>query len=425
MVQRMVGLVSLMLVFGTTQAAPDAASNSSATVTTIHAFTGGVALSSDGANPTGILIQGQDGNLYGITRQGGVPGTIDFGSEYGKVENVSAGAVFRVSLSGSESLFVPFAVGGQFSSGGALIQATDGNFYGVESNGLFQITPAGNISQFFNQPTIMEDVGQGNVVGPSVIQATDGNLYITTNGSNSDEGIAPEQILQVSLAGAATQFVNFGTPAEVFGAPASLLIQGHDGNFYGFIGGQGAIVQISPAGAVETLYAFTNDVTNGTGISSSLIQAGDGNLYGTLSAGGAPSAACPSGCGVAYRVTPAGNFSVIYSFGSSATDGRTPSGALIQASDGSFYGVTAAGGTGAAQGAGFNSATCGDGCGTLYRITTTGLETVLHSFGTSPNDGVTPIGALLQASDGNVYGVTQSGGVEQLGVVFKAVLPTQ
>jgi hypothetical protein len=50
---------------------------------------------------------------------------------------------------------------------------------------------------------------------------------------------------------------------------------------------------------------------------------------------------------------------------------------------------------------------------------------VLHSFGTSPNDGVTPIGALLQASDGNVYGVTQSGGVEQLGVVFKAVLPTQ
>jgi len=51
-----------------------------------------------------------------------------------------------------------------------------------------------------------------------------------------------------------------------------------------------------------------------------------------------------------------------------------------------------------------------NGCGTLYRITPSGTETVLYSFGTRASDGVRPSGALLQASDGDLYGTTSAGG---------------
>jgi uncharacterized repeat protein (TIGR03803 family) len=61
-------------------------------------------------------------------------------------------------------------------------------------------------------------------------------------------------------------------------------------------------------------------------------------------------------------------------------------------------------------------------CGTIFRITPAGEETVLYSFGTSANDGKQPSGALLQASDGNFYGTTGSGGPSNDGTVFKLVL---
>jgi uncharacterized repeat protein (TIGR03803 family) len=109
---------------------------------------------------------------------------------------------------------------------------------------------------------------------------------------------------------------------------------------------------------------------------------------------------------------------VLYSFGSSAADGQGPSGALVLASDGNFYGTTLAGGT--------PNANCmaSNGCGTLYRITPSGTETVLYSFGTNASDGIGPSGALLQASDGNFYGTTTTGGTANAGTVFKLVLST-
>jgi uncharacterized repeat protein (TIGR03803 family) len=86
--------------------------------------------------------------------------------------------------------------------------------------------------------------------------------------------------------------------------------------------------------------------------------------------------------------------------------------------DGNFYGTTLAGGT--------PNANCkaSNGCGTLYRMTPSGTETVLYSFGTNASDGIGPSGALLQASDGNLYGTTTAGGTANAGTVFKLVLGT-
>ena len=121
------------------------------------------------------------------------------------------------------------------------------------------------------------------------------------------------------------------------------------------------------------------------------------------------------GCGTVFKITPAGTETVLHSFGATGTDGQSPSGSLLLGSDGNFYGVTPNGGS---------SANCklANGCGTVYRITPSGVETVLYSFGTTASDGLVPSGALIQASDGNLYGTTVDGGMAGMGNVFRLEL---
>ena len=85
--------------------------------------------------------------------------------------------------------------------------------------------------------------------------------------------------------------------------------------------------------------------------------------------------------------------------------GGSSSAALIQATDGNFYGTTGLGGA-------FN-------LGTVFKMTPTGVVTVLHSFGESPNDGANPMGSLVQGADGNLYGTTTSGGSFSRGIAFR------
>lgn len=187
---------------------------------------------------------------------------------------------------------------------------------------------------------------------------------------------------------------------------------------------------------IGTLYSFGGISDDALAPESPMIQGNDGNLYGTTATGGKASATCPHGCGTVFRITPSGTETVLYSFGSSPGDGQGPSGALVQASDGNFYGATAAGGS-TASGAGANSScksanvtisygtnvtSSYSGCGTLYRITPAGIATVLYSFGSNPGDGTAPTGALLQATDGNLYGATIAGGTADQGTVFRLVL---
>ena len=194
------------------------------------------------------------------------------------------------------------------------------------------------------------------------------------------------------------------------------LVQGSDGNFYGTTlnGGtntSGTVFKISPGGALTSLYSFTG-TTDGANPLAALAQGNDGYFYGTTQSGGKPTAGGPAG--TVFRISPTGALTNLYSFSDSFSSGRNqgayPEAALVQGSDGGFYGTTFQGGIFS-----FNNGT--NGFGTVFEINTNGVLTSLHQFGSS--DGVNPQSALVQASDGNFYGTTQSGGISDAGTVFQ------
>jgi uncharacterized repeat protein (TIGR03803 family) len=154
-------------------------------------------------------------------------------------------------------------------------------------------------------------------------------------------------------------------------------------------------VQVTCAGGTESVLHSFGGLSDGASPEGNLVQASDGNFYGVTAGGGA------HGNGTVFKITPSGTETVIYSFGASP-DGANPYGTLVQASDGTLYGTTQAGGA---------------GYGTVFKITTAGVESVIYSFG-APPDGANPYGGLLLASDGNLYGMTSAGGAGY-GTVFQ------
>jgi uncharacterized repeat protein (TIGR03803 family) len=123
-----------------------------------------------------------------------------------------------------------------------------------------------------------------------------------------------------------------------------------------------------------------------------LVQGTNGNFYGTTEGGGANS----SDAGTVFEITPAGRLSTIYSFCPRGhrpycTDGELPNG-LMQASNGNFYGTTVLGGS--------------DGEGTVFEISAAGKFSTLHSFDFSDGSNPQP---LMQGSDGKLYGTTEYG----------------
>jgi uncharacterized repeat protein (TIGR03803 family) len=186
--------------------------------------------------------------------------------------------------------------------------------------------------------------------------------------------------------------------------PYGTLLQAWSTVLYGvtpFGGAQGAgtIYSVQPDGTVGVLYSFAGG-TDGAAPYASLIQGADGSLYGVTTAGGA------NGTGVVFRINTSGVETVLYPFGT-GSDAQQPYGSLLQGSDGNFYGMSLAGGV--------------NNQGTVFRVTPTGTETVLHSFG-SGTDGSAPHGALIQGTDGNLYGVTSQGGENGHGILFRITL---
>src|SRR5207253_198417 len=104
-------------------------------------------------------------------------------------------------------------------------------------------------------------------------------------------------------------------------------------------------------------------------------------------------------------MTLIGTLTTLHSFSGSPSEGAKPVAALVQGSDGNFYGTTALGGEQVR--------------GTVFRITPAGALTVLHSFSGSPGEGAVPFAGLVQGSDGNFYGTTALGGTDGKGTVFK------
>jgi uncharacterized repeat protein (TIGR03803 family) len=198
------------------------------------------------------------------------------------------------------------------------------------------------------------------------------------------------------------------------------LLQGADGNFYGTTAyggancspyGCGTVFKITAKGVLTTLYSFCTQsyCSDGNYPYSGLIQATDGNFYGTTSQGG------PSGHGgTIFKITPAGKLTTLYSFctQTDCTDGAYVPGGLMQGADGNFYGTTFSGGIPDSQ-------YCLGGCGTIFKITPQGKLTTLHSFAGYPTEGSAPNAGLMQATNGNFYGTTTSGGAFDGGTVFE------
>ena len=268
-------------------------------------------------------------------------------------------------------------------------------------------------------------------IGPSgLVQGIDGNFYGTTTqgGNNSDSCGA---VFKVTPGGTLTTLYSFcaqtnGTDGQ---NPAAGVVLATNGNFYGttenggdstncFGLGCGTVFEISAGGKLTVLHGF--DGTDGTGPNGGLVQATSGNFYGTTYFAGAHDN-CDEGhgCGTVFEITPAGKLTTLHNF--DGPDGENPGAALVQSTNGNFYGTTGFGGTNNSSSCGGPGGRTGDGCGTVFEITPEGKLTVLHSFcaQTGCTDGATPLAGLVQGANGNFYGTTWAGGANDVGTVFE------
>jgi uncharacterized repeat protein (TIGR03803 family) len=184
--------------------------------------------------------------------------------------------------------------------------------------------------------------------------------------------------------------------------PQAGVIRDADGNLYGTTvyhgspSNAGAVYKVDKTGRETVLYSFTGH-PDGYWPLAGVIRDADGNLYGTTSRGGAADA------GIIYKVDPAGQETVLYSF-TGWGDGANPQGELVRDSAGNLYGTTPWGGV---------------GMGVVYKLDATGHQTVLYTF-RGAADGGHPYAGVILDDAGNLYGTTNYGGAFQyFGTVFK------
>ena len=337
----------------------------SQSLTTLHSFSDG----SDGFGPHTSLIQAGDGNLYGATLS----------------------SLFMITTTGTLTILPESGICS------ALIQAKDGNFYGTTVYGganygtVFQRTPSGTLTTLYS----FTGGSDGAYPYAGLVQASDGNLYGTTANGGVNAGLGYGTVFKITTSGMLTTLHAF-TGGSDGDNPHAALIQAGDGNLYGTTEGSGVngdygtVFQMTPSGVLTTLHAFTGG-SDGDGPVAALVQAGNGNLYGatpnslfmitttgnlTILPGfgsdgtliqaddgnfygtyeGIPFSSRYKSYGTVFQMTPSGTLTTLYSF-TGGNDGKWPVAGLVQASDGNFYGTTYDGGAG--------------GWGTVYRLSLT------------------------------------------------------
>ena len=360
-----------------------------ATFYSLRSFSGNL-----GLNPFAGLTWGKDNYLYGTTLNGGSAGY---------------GTAFRITTSGffgSLHSFTNGLDGGSPYAG--LVRGTDGNFYGATFQGgadlsgvLFKMTSSGGITPLYAFS------GGDDGAGPaaSLVQGVDGKLYGTAyQGGTNDLG----SVFSLTTNGVFAPQVSFDGDNGAY--PEAPLIQATNGLFYGcaYTGGSngmGTVFSLTTNGVLTTLVSF--NYTNGAEPAGALMQANDGFLYGTTVSGGTN-----GGWGTVFRLGTDGTLTTLYSFG--YNDGAAPAAALIQATDGNFYGTTSDGGWG--------------GQGTVFRLTPNGVLTTVVWFNGS--NGANPQAPITQTPDGSFCGTAAYGGVNYNGVastgdglIFRLELP--
>jgi uncharacterized repeat protein (TIGR03803 family) len=291
--------------------------------TSLLSFTG-----SNGSSPfMGVLTQGVDGNLYGTASAGGTHGK---------------GTVFKITTSGTLTTIYSFCAKSKCTDGsapyGGLTLGTDGNFYGTTFSGgttqqagtVYKITPAGKLTTLHNF-TFGSD---GANPYDALLQGTDGNYYGTAQYGGA-HGLGT--VFKITPQGTFTVLHSFDSSDG--SEPEAGLIQATDGNFYGTTynggtGGYGTAFKITPAGVFTNLHVFEDDI-DGRDLVSGVVQGNDGNFYGAAGGGG------PLGYGTLYVMTPTGQVTVLHNF--DVTDGDAPN-LLLLGTDGNLYGTTISGG---------------------------------------------------------------------------------
>jgi uncharacterized repeat protein (TIGR03803 family) len=366
------------------------------TFTLLHTFTG----APDGAVPVAGLVQDPAGNLYGTTQQGGITGGVCANSGLN-----GCGTVFKVDPSGNETVLYRFTGGtdGQFPSAGLVLDSA-GNFYGTTQYGgpvtaacgigcgtVFKLDPSG--------PTLttLHNIGSSG----GLVMDGAGILYGSTT-----EGI-------FKLDPATRVFTVLDSSA---GSGATLALD-PAGNLYGTteFGGLGnsvclnkscgTVFELDTAHTYTTLYSFTAVGDDGYNPAAGVALDAAGNLYGTTPYGGVPDCTAGNGssvgCGVVFKLSPAHAETVF-----SLANGDHPVAGVVLDAAGNLYGTTE-----------FRGPTA-DSLGTVFKMTPSGVETVLYVF-TGVPDGSEPVAGLVLDPSGNLYGTAEFGGTSGMGTVFK------
>lgn len=310
----------------------------------------------DGSTPSySPLLRDSSGNLYGTTLYGGTSRDFEIGF----------GVVFELSSTGQETVLHSFTGGtdGGYPSGALLLDSA-GNLYGT---------------------------------------ATQGGL------AGGCGGMGCGIVFKLSPSGEETVLYTFSGGADG-GNPGGGLIKDSAGILYGTAGsggayGYGVVFKVNLAGRESVLYSFQGGM-DGEYPGAGVIRDSAGNLYGTTSEGGL-SNGCLDGdtCGVVFEIGPSGQETVLYRF-MGGSDGETPAAGLVRDSTGNLYGTTLYGG-----------GTCSNvfGCGTVFKLDPSGIETVLYRF-SGGHDGSHPLGGLVRDRFGNLYGTTLNGGDFRQGI---------
>jgi uncharacterized repeat protein (TIGR03803 family) len=366
-----------------------------------------------GSFPT-ALIRDSAGNLYGTTQWDG---------------KLAWGTVFKVSPTGAETTlytFMGMADGGNPEAG--LVMDSAGNLYGTTYQGgevlacgqvaagcgvVFKLDTAGKETPLYTF------TGGTDGANPSAGLITDasGNFYGTTvYGGDYNNGT----VFKIDTTGKETVLHSF-TGTTDGGNPKAGLVLDQVGNLYGTaqVGGtylKGTAFKLGADGEETVLHSFSGS-PDGAYPVAGLVMDTAGNFYGTTFQGGTASGCYSAGCGVVFKLDSSNNETVLYSF-TGGTDGANPESPVVLDSSGNLYSTTLQGGTA--------SACFSAGCGVVFRLATTGAETVLHSFGSVPNDGSNPAAGLIFDVLGNLYGSTQYGvspGTARYGTVFTIASP--